>query len=210
MVGPYARFQNSKNKDDDCNMKVEVIVWDISEYLYMASWIFAYLLLWLIQNWLCFQEWFSQKCFCKQKICIDSKMITIFFCELFLTFFVQMVSALVGFFEQLWENLESVFAWLLLQQAIRAKLKLNWNEKRRLASSFQNFFLQSRIEKRIDPEKYFRYLKVLKYQIVLQTLSIIELTSWTLPPSFSDKFWSQSNIRAFLFPFVTLALEFSS
>ena len=132
------------------------------------------------------------------------------FCELFLTFFVQMVSALVGFFEQLWENLESVFAWLLLQQAIRAKLKLNWNKKSVSASSFQNLFLQSRIEKPIDPEKYFRYLKVLKYQIVLQTLSIIELTSWTLPPYFSDKFWSQSNVGAFQFPFATLALEFSS
>ena len=147
-----------------------------------------------------FPKWFSQKCFCKQKTCIDSKIIRIFFCELFSTFFVQMVSALVGFFEQLWENLESVFAWLLLQQAIRAKLKLNCNEKRGVfASTFLNLFLQSRIEKRIDPEKYFRYLKVLKYQIVLQTLSIIELTSWTLPPYFSDKFCSQSNVSAFNF-----------
>ena len=137
-------------------------------------------------------------------------MITIFFCELFLTFFVQMVSALVGFFEQLWENLESVFAWLLLQQAIRAKLKLNWNEKKASGFDISKLFLQSRIEKRIDPEKYFRYLKVLKYQIVLQTLSIIELTSWTLPPSFSDKFWSQSKLSVFRFTFVTLALEFSS
>ena len=137
-------------------------------------------------------------------------MITIFFCELFLTFFVQMVSALVGFFEQLWENLESVFAWLLLQQAIRAKLKLNWNEKKASGFDISKLFLQSRIEKPIDPKKYFRYLKVLKYQIVLQTLSIIELTSWTLPPSFSDKFWSQSKLSVFRFPFVTLALEFSS
>ena len=74
----------------------------------------------------------------------------IFLRIVFWLFFAPMVSALVGFFEQLWENLESVFAWLLLQQAIRAKLKLNCNEKKASGFDISKLFLQSRIEKPID------------------------------------------------------------